>query len=425
MYKRLFWILCALMLSAGFYQNAWGTAERTWFQTFQSDSEALVIGGLAKNQQHGVKASEYKLGNTVPPEAYLQDAPIQEWRPYTSQIGLQGWAFSLIDELLPIDNRVFVELMRVLNSLALAALLVALACWVEAELGLFAALSGLVFFVLSPWVTVFARNLYWVEWTWYLPMVLAVWLARRERQNRPMARRVAFGSLAGAVFVKSACGYEYISAVLVAMLIPFLYYALADRWPLRRTLSTLMGAGLSGLGGFGTAVLLHIGLRALDLGSFGAGFKAFVEIVMYRTSIDSSKFSAPLRESLQATHAQVLRTYLDSMVISWGGAFQMTSAVLIGSLFALSLLLGGLALLRVRLDRKLLAWHACAYFALLGPLAWYYVAKGHSYIHIHMNHVLWSVPFGFLWLVSYASLVPLAVNAIGAWRERRQPLAVS
>lgn len=33
------------------------------------------------------------------------------------------------------------------------------------------------------------------------------------------------------------------------------------------------------------------------------------------------------------------------------------------------------------------------WFSILSPLSWFVLAKVHSYVHTHINHVLWSMPF--------------------------------
>ena len=49
--------------------------------------------------------------------------------------------------------------------------------------------------------------------------------------------------------------------------------------------------------------------------------------------------------------------------------------------------------------------------AFSAPLSWFVAAKGHSYIHVGLNHVLWYVPF-----------VPFACAMLFARRDaRRQP----
>jgi hypothetical protein len=36
-----------------------------------------------------------------------------------------------------------------------------------------------------------------------------------------------------------------------------------------------------------------------------------------------------------------------------------------------------------------------AWFSILAPLSWYFIFKAHSYVHTHMNFIVWQMPFTF------------------------------
>ena len=45
--------------------------------------------------------------------------------------------------------------------------------------------------------------------------------------------------------------------------------------------------------------------------------------------------------------------------------------------------------------RKYLALIFATWFSILAPLSWFIVFKAHSYIHTHMNFIVWQMPFVF------------------------------
>ena len=45
--------------------------------------------------------------------------------------------------------------------------------------------------------------------------------------------------------------------------------------------------------------------------------------------------------------------------------------------------------------KRNLALITTLWVSILAPLSWYVIFKGHSYIHTHMNHILWQMPFTF------------------------------
>jgi hypothetical protein len=45
------------------------------------------------------------------------------------------------------------------------------------------------------------------------------------------------------------------------------------------------------------------------------------------------------------------------------------------------------------LKQKKLALIAATWFSILAPLSWYIIFKAHSFIHTHLNNILWQMPF--------------------------------
>ena len=79
---------------------------------------------------------------------------------YSQQYGLQGKIFRKLSIFLNLD------LLYLLCAMATAAVLT-LVCWlIGIKYNVLAGAVWYVTFLFSPWVTNFARNLYWVEFTW-------------------------------------------------------------------------------------------------------------------------------------------------------------------------------------------------------------------------------------------------------------------
>lgn len=107
---------------------------------------------------------------------FREDTPADaaQFRPYTHQSGLQGWALGGLNRLL----RVFLPegtaretaLYWVNSTLFYAVqLLTALAVW--QELGVLPAAFWMAAILLAPWLQRGMKDLYWVPWTWQLPLL--------------------------------------------------------------------------------------------------------------------------------------------------------------------------------------------------------------------------------------------------------------
>jgi hypothetical protein len=122
---------------------------------------------------------------------------------------------------------------------------------------------------LGPWVVVFARNLYWVQFTWFLPSLvtaLSASLVSRVSINRGRVINylLLVPTLFCVVLAKLLCGYEYITTIYLASLVGFI--SLTCRSSVRKSL-IIRGSIIITLVfalAFGAAIGMHVGqLKAL------------------------------------------------------------------------------------------------------------------------------------------------------------------
>lgn len=306
------------------------------------------------------------------------------FKPYKSQFGLQGLIFSFAYENLGLKS---LRSLQTLNSVLLGVIVVALS-WVYGK-----ALGtpfGALFFVSmigSPWVVSIGRNLYWSPFLWFLPALLsAIFYLHHNRQRRlPMI--VAIGV---AVFLKCLCGYEYMSAIVLFACSIFLVdqFLPEPRMSRMNAISTVLQIFVVSIAAFACALLMQALLKGGSIGE--ALWSIWRDDVLRRTHGDPTSFPDPLiAASLKASVFDVLATY----VFQWD-----TSLVfgVPGSLFPyLVATAAGLIAFK--------AWAADTTFrrdlglmvAFGAPaVSWFVLGKAHSFVHVHLNYVLWY--FGFV-----------------------------
>lgn len=318
------------------------------------------------------------------------------YNEYHSQYGLQGQVSSLLYN----NFNLSISGIQKLNLVAFA--LVVLAVTILSS-RIFGQKFAGIFFVsmfCSPWVIAFARNLYWVEFTWFMPAVYA-WAAYICR-NR-FFKVTLFMAFAISVFIKSLCGYEYLSAILLFSAAPAIYniFLSKSRSDLLYNLGFAFTLFICSIAGFFFALVMHINLvyhvDVLD------GLKIIWQRdVMRRTYGDPSSFANPIMvNSMLASPFTVLKTY----IMNWN-----TDVLSFSKLITLSFgkkcmaVLIAVALIFTFLEIKARQTKGRAYLAMimtfiLPAVSWYFLAKGHSFIHTHMNYVLWY--FGFVAVLVY------------------------
>lgn len=333
--------------------------------------------------------------------------PEKKAEAYGSQYGLQGKVFQ---HLADID----LEVLRTWCAVAAGAVLLLTVCLVCKNCG---RLMGGVFYVvfwLSPWVVNFANNLYWVEFTWFLPMAAGLFCL--WKLDSRICRILSYVLVLLAIMIKCLCGYEYITTVMLgAIAFPaaefFAALAQKDRKRASLLFRTIFLLGVMALLGFAAAICIHAPVKSG--GSLTEGIRLIVqEDVLRRTyGADLNAFeNLPDFEqyALTASAWETLCKYFHfkTEVITGIG----------GNLFPLLCLLpAALLILDVRrkcLDVREAAWYVVFFVT---SVSWFVLAKSHSCVHTHMNFVLWY--FGFVQSCFYIILKHL-IDWLREWNNR-------
>ena len=416
--KITLWALSIGFLFFGFLLNVWHVAEPEWFETHQRDTESLILGRMVKSRQHGIFSTGGLTGAGITDMeqwisseqidaqyvAYLNGLTFDKYSPYMSQPGGQGILFSLLDRLLPLSPHVKLWTFYVLTALLSAIALTAIVGWFYEAFGGWVAIGVAGSAVLSQWLTVFGKNLWWSLWAFYLPMLVVLYFLKRHKDpaNRQFIR---FGILICiAVFIKCFInGFEYITTTLVMMLAPFVYYAILNKWSrhrcLKLTFATVIGSGV--------AVFFGLTLLCIQIGAVKGGFADGVGHVLYsfgkRTYGDAENFPPVYAASLEAGTIGVVLTYMNGVFFDLNNYLSQTNTFVANYLFkirysyvivlfsVMSLLLSIRSTATQRRQHIALIWTAG--FSILAPLSWYIIFKAHSFIHTHMSFLLWQMPF--------------------------------
>ena len=223
-----------------------------------------------------------------------------------------------------------------------------------------------------------------------------------------------FGAIAFiTIFIKCLFnGYEYMTSTLIMMIVPLVYYAKQRGMNSRKFLASLSIAGLcSVLAILVSFVILGFQLAAVK-GSFLNGIDHIVYAFKYRTYASPEYFPPEVAASLEASTAEVLYIYLK------GTFFDANHYIASSNPFVSKFLLkfrylplillflimtGILNSLRKRSvneieEQTYSPLILATWFSILAPLSWFIVFKSHSYIHGHMNYIVWQMPytlFGF------------------------------
>lgn len=206
-----------------------------------------------------------------------------EWIPYFSQYGLQGKIFRRIASLF--DFEIFPTILHIICSFLSAVVFVLISYFIYKK---FDFLFGIIFYVVflsSPWVVNFARNLYWCEFTFFLPMLCG--LICSYKQDNFKIRIICYFSAFLTLFIKSLCGYEFLSTIMISLVMFPLYDFIMtlfqkDSVTAKRKFMDICLLGFAAVLGFIVAFVIHT--YHLGNGNFSQGFEKQIHNAIRRLS---------------------------------------------------------------------------------------------------------------------------------------------
>lgn len=422
-------VVAFFMLVLSFQYNYFGAATSKFYENHQRGSESLVLARIVESRNHGVTSSGGFLGrfsnqNIVDTRSVIVDLQYQVYHEnetpnvayaaYRQSAGFQGYFYYLIDLALSyakIDKNKRLAVNKFITSALLALLLTVFLYVIAIEIGCFSATVTLLLLAMSQWLVVFSHNLYWMFFLIIAPAVYAAYFLHINNIYKTPINFLYIGSFA-LVFIKSLAGYEYITTILIASVAPLIFFAVKYQWPAQLFLFRFFAAGLAGLSAFFSAILLHLIQLSIYFGSFDSGCKHLFYTVAKRTHGQPEMVDEEYRRSLESGLLEVILKYW-SVKSDNGYAFNLSSIFGVGGWLSFKvvvsctfvLMLYGLFVTFFRSaseQQKRMQWAIVTtfIFSLFAPLSWYVLAKGHSYVHTQMNHVLWYVT-PLIWGFSY------------------------
>lgn len=313
--------------------------------------------------------------------------------PYVSQYGLQGKVFKYLTNYMNYDE-IFLNF-NLACSILTAFVFSIIVLLIYLKYNALFAVTFLYTFWLSPWTVNFAKNLYWLEFTWFIPMAIGLFCAWKI--DCKACRIISYLLTYISILIKCLCGYEYISVIMMGLIL----FLLADfitaifkheTKKITVLLKTIIIIGVLALAGFMTAICMHAPLKG-D-GDIIIGLKNIFEQDVLRRTVGAD---------LNVSNPNYLASYVASVWETYCKYFHFETEVvtgITGNMFPLlciiPLAIFGMDIKNKRTNIELISLYIVSF---LTSVSWFCLAKGHSYVHTFLNYVLWY--FGFVQVCLY------------------------
>lgn len=399
---------------------------------FTQDSETLVISSLLRSREEALVSDGFGMGRYENPDRvasqykmWFSDIPTGgSYVSYLSSFGFQRIFFSIIGAVyLASDGWLAgspakLEFLKSVNVLLTSIVYSTFLLITLRQIGITAFLASAFVFLASSMPLVFSRNLYWMFFLDLAPFVLAFAVGCGVIREK-------FGLVAifVTIFLKCLSGYEFVSSIMLAAVFAFVFGANLVAMPFFSILSQVFKLSAAAFGAFLTAFSLHCMQLLVVLGGADRAWSALYKTVAKRTHGNEDFGLEVIAKSLSADWWEVIQIYWAMPVFSPSGSFARLSS---WSVWEASLVLICLSLAGITASWSKAGWSKgvvqslnlliIAALSASAPISWYLLAKGHSYIHVHTNGILWWIPF--LPLLSLATAHSLA-QAFQIWSLNR------
>jgi hypothetical protein len=189
------------------------------------------------------------------------------------------------------------------------------------------------------------------------------------------------------------------------MIVPLIYYSIRDRYRIRRLLKFTFVAVLSSC----VAIFINFAILVFQIATIQEEPLKGVDHIIWsfqrRSHANARDFTPDNAASLEARTSSVIWMYLEGEC--WNkqniGTFLNINNYKIRFLYIVVIFLLASFIL------YFLGWNhnngrqrdvtisliGATWFSIMAPLSWMVVFKAHSYMHIHMNYIVWHMPFTF------------------------------
>lgn len=381
--KNLF-LFAFLSLSFWYgYNNFYSIAVKTW----DPGSERLVKSAIITNYE-----TTYDVGGLLHLPALTSENPSLTPTTYKSQFGLQYFLFR--NFIFNSNFELHFQIFRIILGILLAALFAAYIRKLEKEFNFFVAICTLILISSSEWITIYSVNLYWMEFLLFAPFVISATTYQFFKSKNKL--NIFYLLLAFSILVKSLCGYEWLSSIVLSSFIPIIYFELKEGIKFKKLIKKLIVVFTFCVLGFLIALLLHFTKGYLYFNDFSDLYHVFDRSAMRMMGDEAFKHIEEFRPGwpLYAVIAQAIETYFFNTFqyilfnLTQFNLLMITAFILFLNYMIVSI-------------KEFLFIAIILFTSFLASISWGVFAFNHAVTHAGMELILFHIPFNLV-LYPYA-----------------------
>ena len=436
-------IIIVIIGHFSYVHNSLKVVSNNWFDTHQLDSEQLVLDGLLYSSKNkNIKQLGKYSRNSADERDYLNARKYfinknisGEFKEYSSSFGMQVYFFKFLS-FIGINK---LHYYHSISAFLMTAVIALITISIKRDFSLFTGLVCALIFLLSPWIVIFAKNLFWLTFTLFLPMAFSIYYSKKIFVNFKIFYLLLFLLFISFLF-KFLCGYEFITTIFLSTCAPVFYHGLKQKFKISLIFKKIILLGVI----FTLAFIFSITIHTISIKKDNEKFYEPIisiaekrlwtnrkELVSKQACSNNKNCEEEIFRSLKANSLLVvIKYFLMTDFLPWFylDISEKDNRKIIKSLrflnnnfnipniiktfedmskieskpFALFIVIKSISITAflilhvfsfyvfLKANRSIKYFMAISFFA---PISWYFIAKGHSAIHFHMNFILWYIFF--------------------------------
>jgi len=349
----------------------------------------------------------YKKGGQVKSKA--------NWVEYKSALRSTASFHVLLDSVLYnlFNSKSNLLVFKILSCLLFSIIFSFLALWVYREFGIVTASILVLSLMFTPFlmknVTLPLRS----SWIRFLPLVCGFWLLHKEERNgKKINNWLIVLYVFVVVFMAQSRSYEQTPIILVSVTLPYIYYALKNKWQVSLFVKRFGLVSLISIFSFTTVLGSHYFALSNHFGDQKEAVDYFKRTFLKRShggEDESLKNLRPrIQKCLEASTSKILYDYNTQKPVV--GNFNVISLFAVALLLSLAILILNKkkrsAIRDKLLIRKILAMWLVVLISFFSVLCCLVIFKSHAACHKHIDFIFWCITFtvSIITLISVLSI---------------------
>ncbi len=411
-YKTIFIFISMLILVPSFYFNITSYTTNSGINEIDSFSEGLMISDMMYNNNYINESMFLKVihplvglihGETGAPDEILsryvnnKSYDQVEYATYESNITAHRLIYNFIDNLFPNNKSNVVGTIKLINAFFLALMITIILVWIRRSLS--EEVTYILLLILafcSDYFVPYGTNLYWIASSMFLPMAVSIIIIHRKDIASKKNKIIMFSLTFASCLIKQLFYFEFVSVVMISMMIPYFLYILENKLKFIESIKLLLYPILGALASFLIACIIKF-LMLCKSYNWGRAIDIFFDPIIYRLFGDINSKNLSISTSTNYPISILMNDMLSFKVISIKGLFTINEALLI----IVSIILIMISYLTFKnnkdfVDSMEFPFIIITAISLLAPISWFVLAKPHTVVHEPLCVILWFLPFNIL-----------------------------